>query len=139
MRPHFRSLGDDRRIHVVDGETAVGKFCPHCAEQHERIRALIFFGGVREMKTDIPHGCRSEQRVHDRMEQNVSVGMSEQPLLIGNIYTSYDKLSPLNKSVNIISASDSDHLLLLQARFGTLPAILRLIRQFFAHYIRISF
>ena len=76
------------------------------------------------MKTDIPHSRRSEQRVHDRMEQNVSVGVSEQPLLIGNVDTSDNKLSPLDKSVNIISASDSDHVLLLKARTGTLSIIL---------------
>jgi hypothetical protein len=46
------------------------------------------------MAADIAQRRRTEQRIGDRMEQRVGVGMAEQPRLMGNLDAAEDQLAP---------------------------------------------
>ena len=79
---------------------------PHAGEQLQRIRAFVGRVAVREVQPDVPERRRAEQRVRDRVQQDVGVGVPEQPLFIWNVHAADDEPAPLREPVDVVSGSD---------------------------------
>ena len=111
MWPHLRLLRDDRCIDIADRISFPLKHSAHDGQELQGIRPLIFLRSIRKMKTDIAHRSSAQQRVHDRVQKDICVRMSEKPFFIGDLHSAQDQLPALDQSVYIISRSNSDHFL----------------------------
>ena len=61
---------------------------------------------VREQLSDISQLCRTQQRVHQGMQQHIRIGMSQKSPVIGNSHPAKNQRSSLHQPVNVISVSD---------------------------------
>src|SRR5574340_332899 len=59
------------------------------------------------MPADVAQRRRAEQRVADRVQQHVGIGMAEQAPVIRNVHAADDQLAPLYQLVNVETLSDS--------------------------------
>ena len=53
------------------------------------------------MAANIPHSGRTEDGICDGVQQHVSIGVTEQSLVVGNLYTTNDELAPLHQSMYV--------------------------------------
>ena len=66
------------------------------------------------MPSYITERSRTEQSIADRMEQNIGIGMPEEPCFMRYLHPAEKELSPLGEPVNIISVTYAEiHLLSL--------------------------
>ena len=59
------------------------------------------------MLSYIPERSRSEKSIHDRMQQHIRIGMSDQSVLIRYLNSAYNKLTFRAEPVNVIARSYS--------------------------------
>lgn len=59
------------------------------------------------MFPDVPQRRCSQQRIHDRMEQDIRIRMSQKSLFIRYFHAADDEVSSLHQTVYVISHSDS--------------------------------
>ena len=62
---------------------------------------------IREMFPDVPQRRCSQQRIHDRMKQDIRIRMSQKSLFIRYFHAADDEVSSLHQTVYVISHSDS--------------------------------
>jgi hypothetical protein len=110
VRCELRSLSNDGRVDVVDAVTAFFQQRMDMCGKDETVGTSVFGIGIREMSADVTKGCRTEQSIHDRMGQHVRIGMTEQSAFKRNVNTAQNQLSVLNKSVYIITVTNSEYL-----------------------------
>ena len=78
MRGHFWRLGDDGVVDIADFP-AFGVDQPdHMTQQCATVGALELRVGNGEMLADIAQCHRTEQRIAERMQQYVAIGMRQQ-------------------------------------------------------------
>ena len=77
------------------------------------------------MFPDVPQRRCSQQRIHDRMEQDIRIRMSQKSLFIRYFHAADDEVSSLHQTVYVISHSDSHtYNLSADAIFKKIPASL---------------
>ena len=55
-----------------------------------------------EMPTDIIQPRRAQQRIHQRVERHIRIGMPQQPQGVGHLHPAEDQIPPLNQLMHII-------------------------------------
>ncbi len=68
------------------------------------------------MSADIAEAGGPEQRIGDRMEQHVGIGMAEQPALEGDLHAADDELAPRHEGMDVETLADAHHACLLCCR-----------------------
>ena len=106
-RRQLRALGDDRRIDVVDGEAAL-------TQQAERFVRQGQAGGVLPLRVvrwkvgaDVAGAGGAQQRVDDRVQQDVGVGVAGQPGLALKRDAAEDERPPGLEAVDVVADADS--------------------------------
>ena len=64
--------------------------------------------GIRKMPADVAQPRRTEQRVADRVQQHVAIGMAEQTLLERDVDAADHQLAPRHQRVDVEPLSDSE-------------------------------
>ena len=105
MRRHPRGLRNDRRVDVADRVAGGRHFVRHGPQQHAAVGVLVARVAVREMLADVAERGRAEQRVADRVDQNVCIRMALEPLLVRDLHAANDELSPGDQRVHVESLS----------------------------------
>ncbi len=107
MRRHLRRLGDDGGIDIAD-RVPLGLYLrQHVAQQHAAVGALELRVGVREMLADIPQRRGTKQRVAQRVQQHVAVGMGEQPEPVWNPHAAKRDVVAFTEAVHVVTVADT--------------------------------
>ena len=78
VRREPRRLRDHRRVDVADAIALFDASATTCAQEVAAVRALPARVAVREMRAEVAQRERAEDRVGDRMQQHVGIGVAEQ-------------------------------------------------------------
>src|SRR5215470_11334631 len=107
MRRKPRLFGNDGEIAVDDRKF----FPPHDAENvfQELDARDIFIArvAVRKMETDVALAERSENRVDQRVEQHIGVGMAGEPRAVRNLDAAENELTPALKAMRVEAVTDA--------------------------------
>jgi hypothetical protein len=79
---------------------------PDGRQQRSAVRAAQAFIGVRKAPPDITEPRCTEQRIAYRMQQHVTIRMTEQAAIEGDIDTADQELAPGNERMDIVALSD---------------------------------
>jgi len=63
--------------------------------------------GVRKMLPDIPQRCGAQERVCQRMEDNVGIRIALKALRKRNFHSAKDKLPSLGESMDVVTETDA--------------------------------
>ena len=105
MGAHFGRLGNDSGVNVLYEKTVFLQKLTHVCKQLQGGYPFVSRICVRKMLSDISQRGRTEQGVHNCVEQHIRIRMSQKPLLPGNLHSSHNQLSSGGKSVHVISHS----------------------------------
>jgi len=83
----LRTLRDNGCVDVVDAVSVFFQQRADMCGEDETVGTAVLGICVRKMFSDVTECCRTEQRIHDCMGQNVRIGMTEQSALVWNINT----------------------------------------------------
>ena len=73
---------------------------------------FVFFVGIGEMPPDVAQRRRAEQRIGDRMQQHIRIGVSEQTLVIGYLHTADNELAACNQLMDVVTLANSHFIFL---------------------------
>ena len=105
-------LRDNGGIDIDDGITVFTQHAHDLFEKQQAVRAEKAVVSVGKQLADIAQRGRAEQCVGNRVQQDIRVGMTEQPLFIGNRLAAEDQLAVLRKFMYVVSVTDSHSFLL---------------------------
>lgn len=101
MRQDARRLADERGVNVDHAPTR----CPHAieglAQQDAAVGARVGRIGVRKEAADVAQPSRTQQRIGERMQQHVGVGMTEQAALEGDGDAADDQRPPGHERMHV--------------------------------------
>ena len=96
-------------------ESTLFGFMPCSAKKRHHIRqeltavgASIRLVRVGKVRADVAQGRRAEQRVDDRVDQRIGVGVSAQTPLVGNLHTAEYQLAIRLEPVDVIAYADAN-------------------------------
>src|SRR5450759_2881501 len=107
MRCHLRCLGDDGRIDVADAIALLAHQMQRLAQQDAAVDVLVFRFGIGEMPADVAQCRGTQQRIADRMQQHVRVGMAEQTFFMGYFHPADDQLAACYQLMHIVTLTDT--------------------------------
>src|SRR6185503_5975961 len=101
VRRHARLLREDRRVDVHDPEPRGFHFLSRLPEQHAAVDLAV--AGIRMgiVPADVAQRRRAEQRIADRVQQDVGVRMPEQALAVRNDHPADHELPSLGERMHI--------------------------------------
>src|SRR3989442_15482926 len=105
-----RRLSDDRRVDRGDGIARLADLRPDLPQQLRAVRASETRIVAREVRSEIAEVGRSEDRVHHRMEEDVTVGMANEPRRMLDRDTAQDQAAARRETVNIVPEPDAPRL-----------------------------
>ena len=83
--PELRTLAADRRVNVADAIARGADLLRDGSQELGRIDVLPLRIRVGKMRTYVPERRRAEQRVDDRVDEDIRVGMSGEAGLAGKL------------------------------------------------------
>ena len=78
-RVDLRRLGENGDVHVADPPARRIEPMTYFVDELDRRAVFVAIIGGREEDADVAHARRTEQRVAERVEQHVGVGVPEEP------------------------------------------------------------
>src|SRR2546423_5171560 len=103
---HARRLSDDRRVDRYDAVARLADLRPDLAQQLRAVCTGKTRVVAREMRSKIAETGRSEYRVHDRMEEDVAVGVTYEPGRMLDRYAAYYQAAARRETMNIVPEPD---------------------------------
>ena len=61
------------------------------------------------MLADVARADRAEQRVRDRVRENVCVGMTFQSAWVRDLHAAENQFSPFDEAVNVVADAGANH------------------------------
>src|SRR6266540_4337711 len=107
MRAQSRRLRIDHRIQIHQPAPLPGHERYHLSEQLQA--GDIFVPLVRggEMRPEIALSHRTEQRIANRVGQDIGIRMSIKTLAVGNLYATKHKLATGRQGMDVVADADS--------------------------------
>ena len=106
VRRHARRLRDDGGVDVDDLQLQRGELLRHVAQQLAAVDALELGIGVGKVLADVAEAGGAEQRVADRVQQHVGVGMAVEPFLMRDVDAADDELAPGDQRMHVEALAD---------------------------------
>jgi hypothetical protein len=103
----LRPLKNHGRIHVADSKALRLNHIYYPRKQVKAIRTLPFRVSVRKKCADVPEGRCTEDRVNDRVREDIRIRVTEQPGIMVDTHATYYKGASYDQSMNVISNTDS--------------------------------
>ena len=79
----------------------------HSFQQHQAGNASKLLAAVRKQTADVLQPRCAQQGVHNGVDQHVRVGVTLQPLFIGDVHPAQNQLPPGHQPMHIIAVADS--------------------------------
>src|SRR4051812_193437 len=108
MRLQFRNLRYKREIHAADFPTLRANQRHSFFNEEPAGRALPLGIIIRKMHTDVSKSCRSEQRVRERMQQDVCVRVALQAAGARNFNSAQHEAAIMTETMRIESNARTD-------------------------------
>ena len=77
------------------------------AQQEAAVRALVAHVAVWEVPPNVAQGRRTQQGIHQGVEDHIRIGVAEKPLFIGDRHTAQHQRPPLHQAVDVVALADS--------------------------------
>ena len=106
-RGELRLLGDDGGVDVVDRELPDDEHAGGLFEERGAARVLPLGIAGREVGADVAHAGRAEQRVDDRVQENVGVGVAGEARLALERHAAEDERARGVEAVDVVADADS--------------------------------
>ena len=106
MRRQFGLLGDQRRVDIDRAPAFLGQQGDCGAQQHAAVGAFVTRVGIGKMAADIAERHRTEQRIGNRMQQRIGVGMTEQAGGVGNLDPAENQLAAFDQFMHVVTLPD---------------------------------
>ena len=107
MRRELRTLENDGRVDAGDAPAAAADDLDGAAEQVEPRRVLPLRIGIGKMLADVPGARRAEQRVGERVTEDVAVGMAERTALERQRDAGQDERPALDEPMQVVARADA--------------------------------
>ena len=104
--PQFGSLGNHGHINVTDPVAILRHLLSHDLQQLQGVRALVSGIRIGKMFADVPQSRSTQQRIGNRMEQHIRIGVAQKSQFIGNLHTAQDQIPVRHQFVHVVSVSD---------------------------------
>ena len=108
VRLYLRALQAKRAIDVAYAVAFVAEHFNGMPQQDPAVDTLEPLGSVRKMKPDVAHSRRSEQRVAQRVDQRVAVGMRDAAARMFDQDASQSEGEAVGERVHIVAVPDSE-------------------------------
>src|SRR5207247_491116 len=102
VRAYAGRLRNDRRVDRDDGVARLADLRSDLAQQLLAVRASETRIVAREVRSEIAEVRRSEDRVHDRVEEHVTIGVASEPLRVLDRDTAQDQAAARREPVTIV-------------------------------------
>ena len=109
MRCQLGPLGDNRGIKIADPEFPCLRQANNMFKQQHAVDPLIRWVGIWKVAADITKTKGAENRVADRMQQNISVRVAQQPVFVGNRHSTQNQRTVRDQTMNIKTVADTHH------------------------------
>ena len=106
MRRHLRALEHDGGVDVDHPQPLAAHQGRHLAQQRDRVGAAPALVGVGEVLADVAQPGRPQQRVHDRVREDVGVGVAGQAQLVLDAHAAEDQRAALDQAVGVVAQAD---------------------------------
>src|SRR3954453_1668538 len=104
VRANARLLADERRVDVLDAAAEVPQ---RHRQQIQRVRVPPLFLLGREERPQVTESARAQDRVDDRVRQDVRIGMAAKPALVRDLDAPQDEPAALDERMHVIADPDS--------------------------------
>jgi len=102
-------LGDDGGVEIADPEAARLRQADHMFKQQHAVDPLVGGVGVGEIAADVAEAESAENRITNRMQQNIRVRMTEQAIFIRDRHAAEDQRPVGNQAMDIKTVADTHH------------------------------
>ena len=109
MRCHFRDLGDDGHVGILDFESLCRKPFHRFPQKAPAVDLPVRRIVIGKQCADVRFSCRAEQCVDKGMEENVAIGMRFESPVAGNRHTSDPQWLAGTEPVRVITMADSHY------------------------------
>src|SRR5919201_837494 len=107
MRTQARLLRDDRRVERDDRVARLANLRPDPAQQLCAIRARVLRVVAREVRSEIAEAACSEDRVHHRMKEDVTIGHAYEPRRVLDRDAAQDQAATRRETMDIVTEPDA--------------------------------
>ena len=107
MRGEFGLLGDQRRVDIDRPPAFFSQQRHSTAQQHAAVGTLVARVGVRKVAANIAQRDGAEQRVGNRVQQRIGIGMTEQPGWVRDFHAAKYQLAAFNQPMHVVALTDS--------------------------------
>src|SRR5262249_9479423 len=97
VRGDFWRFGDECGVDIEDARSFVGMQFRHSFQNLDAADAAKRLIRIWKMPADVARADRAEQRIRDRMRQNIRVRVSFQPVRVWNLNAAQNQLSSLRE------------------------------------------
>ena len=101
--PHFGLLCHNDAVDIADAIAFLSEKVVAVMQQQLAVDAFVSRVGVGKMLANVSECGGTKQGVTDGVEQNVGVGMSQQPFAMGYLNTPQPKFAVVNKLMYVVS------------------------------------
>ena len=108
VRRDLGCLRDHRRVDVADTPSRASNRLQRATQQHAAIGAAKPLVGIGEHAADVAEPRRAEQRIRDRVQQRVGVGMAEQAARMRDVDTAENQLAPGHQRMDVVTLADAE-------------------------------
>src|SRR5205823_10167175 len=105
----FRRFGDECGIDIDHARSFVGKQFRHSFQNLDAADAAYRLIRIWKMLADVSSADRTEQRVRDRMRQNIRVRVSVQPVRVWNLDAAQNQFSSLRETMDVVTDAATNH------------------------------
>ena len=106
MRPDLGGFGDDDAIGVPHGQPLGPQPLHHGLQERRAVGILEARIVVRKQPADVALPGRAQERVDERMHQDVRVGVADETLVKGNLDAADDEPPARGQSVQVVPQPD---------------------------------
>jgi hypothetical protein len=107
MRGHFRCLSDNRRVHIAHFPALALYQGQDVAQQCTAVSTFELRIGVRKMFTYITQCGGAKQCIAQGMQENITIGMSEQAEPVRNANATQGDEIAFSETVHIIAMANT--------------------------------
>src|SRR5215208_3441919 len=103
MRPDARRFSEESGVDIPGNPARLPHQADNLTQQTLTISVSEALVGGREVLPDVAQCGRAEDRVSDRMEQNVGVGMPFQTLIVRDLDATEEQAASRCKSMSVVA------------------------------------
>ena len=108
VRHDLRALPDEHEVHVADLPAQRGYLGNRPTRDHRGIHALEGSVSVGEIVPDVPQASRSQNRVGNRVQEDIRIRMPIRTNLRRNAHPTQDTRTASHQGMDVVTESDAE-------------------------------